>query len=153
MKPLLALAAALSLLPIEARTQATSGKPNFTGVWKLVEEVMADARGGPPAFVHKIEQRADFFEITVFDGDSVRIPRESFTIGAQAVKVPSSCCGDGEIRYWWEGRALHSTFTWKTNVNHDVRTLADDGRTMTVIRKIKEGNSPEREILWVFEKQ
>lgn len=139
-------------LTLELPAQADTSKPNFTGVWKLREEV-ADVRATLPDLVQQIVHRGSMFEITVLEDGIVRIPREAFEIGAPDVRRPSSCCGDGAVRYWWEGSALHGTFVWAEGDQVDVRTLSTDGKLMRIGRTIKQPGEVDRFILWVFEKQ
>ncbi|MFN8573048.1 MAG: hypothetical protein U0132_13445 [Gemmatimonadaceae bacterium] len=143
---------ALLLPGAQLAAQTDGARPNFTGSWKLVQEI-SPFNSPMPNLVHRIEHSATSFAITIFENDTLSRAREAFEIDGPEVELPSTCCGPGMARVWWEGtRGLKASFAWKGGSQEDMRSLTNDGKTMTQERTIKEGGV-QRVIIWVYEKQ
>ncbi len=152
-KTALSLCLALLLPGAQLAAQADGARPNFTGTWKLVQEI-SPFTSPLPNLVHRIEHTGTTFAITIFEDDTLSRAREAIEIGAPAVELPPTpCCGPATARFWWDGnRLLKASIAWKGGSQEDVRSLTSDGKTMTLERTIKE-NGVQRVIVWVYEKQ
>jgi hypothetical protein len=147
----LTLAASIAGTPL--LTQTNVAKPDFTGTWTLIAD-KSDVGGlpVPSSWVLHIKHKEPALEITgTRDGEQLDATRVE--IGGKEVRVESTCCGTGTVKFQWEGQVLVSEFRWSNGVQKDVRTLSPDGKTMTDVRTISEGGGDDRVLTLVFGRQ
>ena len=131
--------------------QNVQKKPNLSGTWKLNAE-KTDLHGLPAfTMVQTIKHQNANFEIgAIVNGKETSAPK-TFEIGGSAVSIDSD---DATAKFWWEGQSLHSEIKWKAgDVQKDIRTLSEDGKTMTDMRTITKPQGFVVKMTLVLEKQ
>jgi hypothetical protein len=153
---ILTVAAVLTSLALHSAVG--QAKPNFSGTWKLNTE-KSDAMGGgggggmtPGALV--ITQTATELTTEQTFGDQVR--KATYYLDGRESTNPGGRGGEAKSKTRWEGNSLiietTSMMGENTVTSKAVRTLSEDGKTMTVVTT-RPGPNGETTRKTVYDKQ
>jgi hypothetical protein len=151
-------------LSLAAGTATAQDHPDFSGTWKL-NQIKSDAApgrggqmGGPREITLTITQTADLLTIEQAMGQNSR--KVEYKLDGSESTNPGMRGGESKSTAKWDGKSLviettatfdgpNGSMTVKTK---EVRTLSDDGKTMTVTttRDTQQGTRTSKT---VFDKQ